>query len=189
LGVLLRQGRLAVFWWTFRSCAWVKRGTSEFDIPDGDEEPVEYASGDKFFDCGCPDQYYCAASRETECPRHSGFSRCCDRPAEHIPLKNQHDLRAAVSALWTDHLGAAFPARLRGEEIAGVDVVMLDADIAGYVTSWEGRGRVSDGQRQHRLRQLLRDMDLVLDGLVDSPEVEYFARLRALAKLMYAAGR
>ncbi len=36
-------------------------------------------------DCGCPDLYLCAVSGEVECPRHSGFDTCCDRPQHHLP--------------------------------------------------------------------------------------------------------
>lgn len=43
-------------------------------------------------DCGCPDMYYCAASDDIECPRHSGFDTCCDRQDEHIPVLRRHRL-------------------------------------------------------------------------------------------------
>jgi hypothetical protein len=33
-------------------------------------------------------------------------------------------------SLWKQHMRANFPERLRGEEIAWVDIVMLDADVA-----------------------------------------------------------
>jgi hypothetical protein len=34
----------------------------------------------------CPDAYYCPTTGETECPRHGGFTVCCDAPARHVPL-------------------------------------------------------------------------------------------------------
>jgi hypothetical protein len=37
--------------------------------------------------CGCPDLYYCPASDDIECPRHSGFDVCCDRPEEHVGVR------------------------------------------------------------------------------------------------------
>ncbi|MFG2072179.1 hypothetical protein [Nonomuraea maritima] len=40
-----------------------------------------------FYDCGCPDIYFCPASDEVECPRHSGFSACCDLVPGHIPVR------------------------------------------------------------------------------------------------------
>ncbi|MFI7104882.1 hypothetical protein ACIBK9_01090 [Nonomuraea sp. NPDC050227] len=44
-----------------------------------------------FFDCGCPDIYYCPRVGEVECPRHGGFAACCDALEQHIPV------RAAIS--------------------------------------------------------------------------------------------
>lgn len=38
-------------------------------------------------DCGCSDIYYCGASRDIECPRHSGFDTCCIRISEHVPVR------------------------------------------------------------------------------------------------------
>jgi hypothetical protein len=37
----------------------------------------------------CPDVYLCFSGPrpELECPRHGGFSVCCDRPGEHVGQK------------------------------------------------------------------------------------------------------
>ncbi len=48
------------------------------------------------YDCGCPDMYYCPTGGEVECPRHSRFDVCCDRPKGHVPVPVE--LRAAVFA-------------------------------------------------------------------------------------------
>lgn len=40
-------------------------------------------------DCGCPDLYYCPSSQDIECPRHSGFKVCCDRPDAHVSVRSQ----------------------------------------------------------------------------------------------------
>lgn len=40
-----------------------------------------------FYDCGCQDIYFCPASDEVECPRHSGFAACCDNVPGHIPVR------------------------------------------------------------------------------------------------------
>lgn len=42
-----------------------------------------------FFDCGCPDIYFCPTSQEVECPRHSGFTMCCDAVDLHIPARTR----------------------------------------------------------------------------------------------------
>ena len=56
-------------------------------------EVIASAWGQVVYDCGCPDLYYCPASAGVECPRHSGFDVCCDRPADHVPVPA--DVRAA----------------------------------------------------------------------------------------------
>lgn len=38
------------------------------------------------FDCGCADIYYCPAADEVECPRHGGFSACCNRQNDHVEV-------------------------------------------------------------------------------------------------------
>lgn len=38
-------------------------------------------------DCGCVDLWFCPRSGDIECPRHSGFSVCCDRYEDHVPVR------------------------------------------------------------------------------------------------------
>lgn len=57
-------------------------------------EAVASAWGGVVYDCGCPDMYYCPTGGEVECPRHSGFAVCCDRPEGHLPVPDE--LRATV---------------------------------------------------------------------------------------------
>lgn len=49
-------------------------------------EVIEAAWGRVAFDCGCPEVYCRPRSSEVECPRHSGFSVCCDRSAGHVSV-------------------------------------------------------------------------------------------------------
>lgn len=37
----------------------------------------------------CPDAYYCPAVKETECPRHGGFTVCCDQVGAHVPMDRE----------------------------------------------------------------------------------------------------
>jgi hypothetical protein len=37
-------------------------------------------------DCGCPDMFYCPTTDDVECPRHGGFSVCCDGEDLHVPV-------------------------------------------------------------------------------------------------------
>ena len=89
-----------------------------------------------------------------------------------------------MSRLWAAHMRAEFPSRLRGEEIAGVDMVMLDADIAGCVgTWWAGHGSMDEGRRQ-LVGRLLKDLDRVLPLLSDEQELAYYRRLRAISEVL-----
>ncbi len=89
-----------------------------------------------------------------------------------------------VSRLWDEHLQATFPARLRGQDVAGVDAVMLDADVAGCITTWLGnRGRLNSDERDSLARCLI-DLDRVVAALSDESERRYYERLRSLAALV-----
>lgn len=48
------------------------------------------------------------------------------------------DRLAAVARLREAHLQAPFPRRLYGEDVAGVEMVMLDSDVAGCVSTVAG---------------------------------------------------
>lgn len=100
-------------------------------------------------------------------------------PTEHI---------AAVGRLWREHLRAAFPAGLRGAEPGGVDLVMLDADIAGCVSTWQTNGGALDAERHRILRECIADLERVLPGLDDSEGFRYFGRLGRLARLVAEGG-
>jgi hypothetical protein len=85
--------------------------------------------------------------------------------------------------LWDEHLLAPFPTRLRGEEIDGIDMVMLDADIAGCVSTWLGNKGRLDETRRGWLEGSLDDLARVLRLLADEDERAYYERLRRLAQL------
>ncbi len=84
-----------------------------------------------------------------------------------------------VARLWRKHAHAEFPARLRGEEIEGVDLVALEADIVGCVQSWRA-GTLGEDQSK-TLTQRIEDLDAVMPLLTSRVEVLYFERLCQLA--------
>jgi hypothetical protein len=45
------------------------------------------------------------------------------------------EMRAWLSRLWDEHRSAPFPLSDRGRDLGGVDLVMLDANIAGCSSS------------------------------------------------------
>jgi hypothetical protein len=46
----------------------------------------------------------------------------------------------AVERLWAVRMKAPFPPGARGAEVAGVDLVLLDADTSGCITTWLNSG-------------------------------------------------
>jgi hypothetical protein len=90
----------------------------------------------------------------------------------------------AVAQLWEAHMQAPFPARLRGAEIAGVDMVLLDADTAGCVKTWlDNNGRL-DAWRRDVIASCLDELNRVTPHLADQDEAAYYNRLRELAVLL-----
>ena len=85
-----------------------------------------------------------------------------------------------VARLWRKHLHAEFPARLRGTELGGIDLVALEADIAGWVESWRTGGNLSEDQNKELTRRI-EDLDAVMPLLTSRVEVLYFERLCQVA--------
>ncbi|MFJ9683902.1 hypothetical protein ACIRP2_38770 [Streptomyces sp. NPDC101194] len=93
--------------------------------------------------------------------------------------KPQLDL---LSRLWEEHMRAQFRPRLRGREINGEDLVLLDAGIAGCVSS--SLSGPLDEKRRRTLLGCLAAVEKVLPSLGDGGDaVEYYERLRAMAGL------
>ena len=81
-----------------------------------------------------------------------------------------------VAELWQAHLASPFPPRFRSTDIAGVEMVTLDADIAGCVTSWLTDGGTIDDRRWNVLATRERDLERVLPALSGN-EARYCRRL------------
>ncbi|OXY91548.1 hypothetical protein [Streptomyces diastatochromogenes] len=92
----------------------------------------------------------------------------------------------AVTLLWQEHLVAPFPPRLRTADPAGVDVVLLDAGIAGCVSVWRKNGGRLDAGRQRTLLHCARELERALPLVTDAEELRYLLRLRRLAELTAA---
>jgi hypothetical protein len=91
----------------------------------------------------------------------------------------------AVTRLWQAHLQAPFPARLRGADIYGIDMVMLDADTAGCVDTWLGHPvQPASEARSRTISTCLNKLNHVLPLLTNPVEADYYRRLRDLANLI-----
>ena len=85
-----------------------------------------------------------------------------------------------IRRLWREHQNAPYPDGYRGVEVAGVELVMLDADIAGCVSTYLGNGGRLDLQRTAILGQCYRDVSLVVRELTGSAR-DYFGHLERMA--------
>lgn len=87
-----------------------------------------------------------------------------------------------IKKIWEEHREARFPSVCRGAEIDGIDFVMLDADIAGCVSTFLKRGTL-DLWRTAILGVCYRNVTYVLPQLPDEGRL-YFERLERLARLV-----
>ncbi|TQM84427.1 hypothetical protein FHX81_6872 [Saccharothrix saharensis] len=79
-----------------------------------------------------------------------------------------------------EHERAPFPPHLRGRDVDGQDMVMLDADIAGCVHAFL-TGRFDERHRRVLLR-LLPTVERILPALDDEGDAfRYYDRLREMA--------
>lgn len=99
-----------------------------------------------------------------------------------------HDpVRDDVRPLQDRHRNLPFPPRLRGEEIDGVDMVMVDADIDGCTQGWLNSSSNLDAGRIMALRSCRDDVERVLPSLADPREAEYYSVLLDLANAVLRA--
>ncbi|GAB7102588.1 hypothetical protein JCM4814A_09020 [Streptomyces phaeofaciens JCM 4814] len=89
-----------------------------------------------------------------------------------------------LARLWKDHRRAPYPDGFRGVNIGGVELILLDADVAGLVRSELDGGLGGAGIAG--LWACIADLDTALP-LIDEPYcLDYFTRLRTMARLAAA---
>ena len=88
-----------------------------------------------------------------------------------------------VDNLWQQHLAAGFPSGLAGRDVGGIDFVMLDADVAGCVSTFLHRKHVLDSARIALLGLALGNIERLLPQF-EPAQREYFERLADLARLV-----
>ena len=103
-------------------------------------------------------------------------------------MNGETERKAVVARLWQDHLDTEFPARLRGAELEGIDMVLLDAGIAGCVTTWRNNGGSLEAEPLRILRDCITELDTVLPLLTQVEEFRYYERLHQLATLTSQTG-
>jgi hypothetical protein len=86
-----------------------------------------------------------------------------------------------INELWQTHQQDRFPADYRGEEVDSVDLVMLDADIAGCVSSFISQLGILDPQQIQVLSTCTSETTRILP-LIQKDAQPYFTRLRDMAQ-------
>jgi hypothetical protein len=88
--------------------------------------------------------------------------------------------------LYQQHLGRKFPKGPGGEEIDGIDLVLLGADTAGCISTFFGsRGTVLklDPERTKILKSLCADLERVVPRLSGEAQ-DYFTELHRAASIV-----
>jgi hypothetical protein len=88
-----------------------------------------------------------------------------------------------IQELWQEHSSAAFPKGYSGNGIEGIDLPLLDAEIAGCIHMYIHGGEKLDARRVRTLRERLIDLNHIV-LLLNREELIYFNRLRELANLI-----
>ncbi|MEU9674946.1 hypothetical protein AB0D92_15640 [Streptomyces parvus] len=86
-----------------------------------------------------------------------------------------------LAQLWEDHLRALFPDGFRGVDFDGVDLVLLDADVAGLV-----QRELKDGLDDNGIAYLwgcIADLDKIVPLINEEYCASYFRKLRTMAQV------
>ncbi|WP_345695863.1 hypothetical protein [Kitasatospora terrestris] len=86
-----------------------------------------------------------------------------------------------LAVLWEEHLRAPFPESFRGTDIDGVDLILLDADVAGLVRRELGGGLDGDGVAV--LWACIAHLERIVPLIDEEYCASYCARLRTAACL------
>jgi len=90
---------------------------------------------------------------------------------------------AEILELWQQHSAAVFPKSYSSTGIAGIDLPLLDAEIAGCIHMYIHGGERLDARRVRALHERLIDLNNIV-LLLNSEELVYFNRLREMANLV-----
>jgi len=90
-----------------------------------------------------------------------------------------------IEQLWREHMSAPFPQEYRGAEVNGVDMVVLDADVAGCVDTFLSRGNLNLFQTAI-LGLCYRNLTCSIPMLSEDGQT-YYRRLELLAELVLKA--
>jgi hypothetical protein len=87
---------------------------------------------------------------------------------------------AALQALLERHKGR-FPRGLGGEQIDGVDLVMLDADICGIASHYDRNSRSVSAEHRRMLEELILDLERISPDLPSEEARDFYTAARGVA--------
>jgi hypothetical protein len=87
-----------------------------------------------------------------------------------------------ILELWQQHSTATFPKGYGGKDVNGINLPLLEAEIAGLIRVYITSGKL-DPRRELLLRGRLIDLNTIV-LLLDNEALIYFSRLNKLANLM-----
>jgi hypothetical protein len=90
-----------------------------------------------------------------------------------------------ISELWQEHLTTPFPKGFRAKDVSGIDFVVLDADIAGCVSTFVERGNLN--LYQTAVLGLSYQRASYIVPILNEEGAAYFWRLERLAELVLKA--
>jgi hypothetical protein len=96
-------------------------------------------------------------------------------------MESRTDRLALVARLYAAYRQAPYPARLRGADIAGADMVLLDADVAGCVQTWLANDGTLEPRLWDALSRCLEQLDRAVPLLSRTEQAAYFSAARTLA--------
>lgn len=103
-----------------------------------------------------------------------------------VSFSMDQDRLAAVAEIWKAHCNVAFPGRLRSTDVADVEMVMLDADVASCVRTWLNNGGSIDSRRRDVLVNRERLLARVVPEL-SGHEAAYCQRLLDMTAMVLNA--
>jgi hypothetical protein len=77
-----------------------------------------------------------------------------------------------------------FPRGLGGEEIEGIDLVLLDDCIMGVASWYERNSRPVSSEHREMLSSCLRDLDAIWDALPSDEARSSFSKTRAVGEYL-----
>ena len=78
--------------------------------------------------------------------------------------------------LWKEHLSSPFPDESKGKDINGIELVLLEADIAGCLSGFLGSQGKMEQPKIEILKKCSHDLNSIID-LINTREKSYFIEL------------